>query len=106
MPLLAAAVAALLRIFLIGSVLKVMGFLGIATITYVGATNLIDYAEQQLQSAYGQLPGSLIAFLQLLQVDYAIAILFAAFTFRVSYGLATRFGPRLPNGTPGVSNGG
>lgn len=97
MPLLASAFAFIVKYLIVRAVVKVLLALGFAITTFVGATELIDYAYDGIENAYGQLPSLVVTMLQILQFDYAIAILFAAFTFNISYGLATRFGPRLPN---------
>ncbi|MFC4251518.1 DUF2523 domain-containing protein [Sinimarinibacterium flocculans] len=106
MPLLASLFAFLTKYLLISAVLKVLTFLGFAFISYQGATTVIDYAEAELMAVYGSLPSVVVTMLQILHFDYAVSILFAALTFKVTYGLATRFGPRFAAGTPGVTNGG
>lgn len=100
--LLGALLAWMIRVFLVRAVVKVLFFLGIGITSYVGVSQLMDYAESELLNAYNSLPGTLLQFLVLSRVDYAISVLLAGFSARASFGLATRFGPRLTTPTDGA----
>lgn len=95
MPLLATVVAFVLKAVAVGLVVRVLLALGFAVTTFVGADAIISAAESELMSAYSTLPTVTAQLLAILKIDYAVSVVFAALTFKVSYGLLTRFGPRL-----------
>mgnify|MGYP000725309758 CR=1 FL=1 len=102
MPLLAGALAFVMQAIAVHLVVRTLFALGLGITTFVGATELIDYAHDQVQASYAELPATISTLMGILKVDYAISIMFAALTFRVTYGLATRFGPRLPGAGQGA----
>jgi hypothetical protein len=95
MPLFAAAFAFVLKSIAVGLVVRVLLSLGFAVTTFIGADALITAAEQELMGAFNALPATVAQLLAILKIDYAVSVLFAGYTFKVTYGLLTRFGPRL-----------
>lgn len=104
MPLIATALAFVLRAASIFLVVRTLLALGLGVTVFVGGLQLVDAAEQALLTSFGNLPAAVAQLMRILALDYAIAVIFGAYSFRFTYGLAGRFGPRLPEGTPGVTN--
>lgn len=102
MPLIATALAFVLKAVSIFLVVRVLLALGLGITVFVGGLQLVDSAENAILSAFGNLPGAVAQLMRIMALDYAISVIFAAYTFRFTYGLAGRFGPRLPVGTPGI----
>ena len=98
MPLFATALAFVLRTVSVFLVVRVLFALGLGITTFVGGLALVDAAEQELLNSYSNLPQVVAQLMSVLKVDYAISVIFAAYTFRFIYGLAGRFGPRIPTG--------
>lgn len=98
MPLFATALAFVLRSISVFLVVRVLFALGLGITTFAGGLALVDAAEQELLNSYSNLPQVVAQLMSVLKVDYAISVIFAAYTFRFTYGLAGRFGPRIPTG--------
>jgi hypothetical protein len=89
-PLVATAIGGLIRAITVGFVAKTVLSLGFSVITFVGAVQLVDAAETAIESNLTGLPPTLWALLDIAQVDFAISFIFAAITFRFTYGLSIR----------------
>lgn len=96
MPLIATALAFVLRSVSIFLVVRVLFALGLGITTFVGGLALIETAETALLASYDGLPTTVAQLMAILKVDYAISVIFAGLTFRMTYGISATFGPRLP----------
>ena len=76
--------------------MRVLFALGLGITTFVGGLILIETAENALLASYGSLPATLAQLMAILKVDYAISVIFAGLTFRMTYGISASFGPRIP----------
>ena len=103
MPLIATALAFVLKAVSIFLVVRTLAALGLGILTFTGGLLLVDAAETALLSSFGSLPATVAQLMRILKLDYAISVIFAAYSFRFTYGLAGRIGPSLPSGTPGVN---
>lgn len=79
---------------------KVLGAIGIGTVTYLGARSLLDSILAQVQANIGGMSSDVINLLAVLQVDKAITVLFSAIVVRWTFagmkaatGAVTKVGP-------------
>lgn len=84
LPALAAAAAPITRLVLVS--------LGIGLISFAGLTLLTNALIQHVQTAYGQIPGSMAQIADLLGVGTAIGIILGGIVARASYAAITRLG--------------
>ena len=89
-PLVATAFAGLIRVITVGFVAKTALSLGFSVMTFVGAVQFVDMAESAIMNNMAGLPPTVLALLDIAQVDFMITFIFAAITFRFTYGLSTR----------------
>lgn len=90
-PLIATAVAGMLRAITVGFVAKTLFSLGFGVMTFVGAVQFVDIAEGAIMSNLAGMPATLWTLLDIAQVDFAISFIFAAITFRFTYGMSVRW---------------
>lgn len=98
-PLIGTAVAGLLRAVTVGFVAKTLLSLGFSVLTFAGAVQFVGIAESAIESNLAGLPSTIWTLLDIAQVDFAISFIFAAMTFRFTYGISTRWAQ--PSGSAG-----
>lgn len=97
-PLVGTAIAGLIRAVTVGIVAKTLLSFGVSIATFAGAVQFVNAAEAAIEANLAGLPPTVWALLDIAQVDFAISFIFAAITFRFTYGISVRF----INPTPGA----
>lgn len=79
---------------------KVLGAIGIGTVTYLSVRSLLDTILAQVEANIGGMSSDVIGMLGVLQVDKAIMVLFSAIVVRWTFagmkaatGSVTKIGP-------------
>lgn len=90
-PLIGTALAGLVKAVTVGFVAKTLLSLGFSVMTFAGAVQFVSIAEQAIEANLAGLPTTVFQLMDILQVDFMISFLFAAITFRFTYGVSTRW---------------